>query len=129
MEAYVTDHDGDGIPSYLEDINGDGEFSIADVDDDTVTHDDVDGDFIPNYFDTDDDGDGVSTFNELEPKEYTVDTTINEEEPVLEFEREFEISRSETDGVITINTVAMIDSDNNGIDDYLDVDIVINYNE
>ncbi|MEP1487220.1 MAG: hypothetical protein ABJL44_05450 [Algibacter sp.] len=64
VQAYETDHDGDGIPSYLEDLNGDGEFSIADAEDETVTHDDTDGDFTPDYFDADDDDDGVPTINE-----------------------------------------------------------------
>lgn len=58
------DHDNDGVPSYLEDLNGDGEFTLADPEDDTVTHDDTDGDFIPDYFDSDDDGDGVLTIDE-----------------------------------------------------------------
>jgi len=55
-----NDHDGDGIPSYLEDLNGDGEFIVNfdNLDDDT------DGDGTPNYFDADDDGDGVLTINE-----------------------------------------------------------------
>lgn len=56
FETKVNDHDGDTIPSYLEDLDGDGEF--------TVDGDDTDGDFIPNYFDVDDDGDGVVTLNE-----------------------------------------------------------------
>ncbi|GAA4235809.1 FKBP-type peptidyl-prolyl cis-trans isomerase [Postechiella marina] len=128
MNAYVTDHDGDGIPSYLEDLNGDGEFTIADPDDDTVTHDDTDGDFTPNYFDADDDADGIATINELEPKTYTVDTNNGGTEPVLVANREFEISRTEEAGVITINTVTIMDSNNDGVDDYLDGEITINYN-
>ena len=56
-----NDHDGDGIPSYLEDLNGDGEF-IVNFDDLTdATDDDTDGDGTPDYFDADDDGDGVLT--------------------------------------------------------------------
>ena len=49
-----TDHDGDGIASFLEDVDGDGE----------PRNDDTDGDFIVNYIDADDDGDGVLTKNE-----------------------------------------------------------------
>ncbi len=64
LQMSENDHDGDGIPSYLEDLNGDGEFTIANPDDDTITHDDTDGDGVPNYFDNDDDGDGVLTINE-----------------------------------------------------------------
>lgn len=52
----VADHDGDGIPSYMEDLNG-NQFLM---DDDT----DIDG--IPNYLDDDDDGDGRLTKFEVE---------------------------------------------------------------
>ena len=55
-----NDHDNDGVPSYLEDVDGDGELN-----------DNTDNDFdnrtliqIPNYIDADDDGDGVLTINE-----------------------------------------------------------------
>ena len=64
LQMKENDHDNDGVPSYLEDLNDDGEFTIADPEDDTVTHDDTDSDNIPNYFDSDDDGDGVLTINE-----------------------------------------------------------------
>lgn len=65
LQMFENDHDGDGIPSYLEDLNNDGEFtvnveSLADVNDD-----DTDGDGIPDYVDTDDDGDGKLTKNEI----------------------------------------------------------------
>lgn len=49
-----TDMDRDGIPSIMEDIDGDGK----------PLNDDTDGDLIANLFDTDDDGDGVLTINE-----------------------------------------------------------------
>ncbi len=50
------DHDNDGIPSYLEDTNGDGYLT---------KEDDTDGDGIPNYRDIDDDGDGRLTRDEI----------------------------------------------------------------
>ncbi|WP_243472404.1 FKBP-type peptidyl-prolyl cis-trans isomerase [Winogradskyella sp. MH6] len=118
LQYNEVDHDGDGIPSYIEDID-------ANLD---VLDDDTDEDFAPNYVDLDDDGDGVNTFDELMSNTYTVDTNINEEEPVLD-EGEYEVSRSETAGIITINTVKVVDSDNNGTPDYLQEDIAINYNE
>lgn len=61
---FVNDHDNDGIPSYLEDLNGDGEYIVnyADLTDDT--DDDTDGDGTPNYVDSDDDGDGILTIYE-----------------------------------------------------------------
>nr|WP_298931054.1 FKBP-type peptidyl-prolyl cis-trans isomerase [uncultured Allomuricauda sp.] len=56
-----TDHDGDGIPSIDEDVNGNG----------FLYDDNTDGDDEPinvsfaNFQDADDDGDGVSTRNEI----------------------------------------------------------------
>jgi len=58
-----NDHDADGIPSYKEDLNNDGEFSINSQED-INDGDDTDNDGTPNYFDIDDDGDGVLTINE-----------------------------------------------------------------
>lgn len=49
-----TDHDQDGIPSILEDPDGDGD----------PRNDDTDGDGVPNYFDDDDDNDGRLTKDE-----------------------------------------------------------------
>lgn len=64
LQTAENDHDGDGIPSYLEDLNGDGEFTANFVDTTDETDDDTDGDTIPNYFDADDDGDGIPTIDE-----------------------------------------------------------------
>lgn len=53
----ANDHDIDLVQSFLEDIDGDGD----------VFNDDTDNDNIPNFFDTDDDGDGVLTrFEDLD---------------------------------------------------------------
>ncbi len=52
-----SDHDGDGILSIFEDINGNG-FLFDD-------EDDTDADNFVNYFDADDDGDGTSTRDEI----------------------------------------------------------------
>ncbi|MDN3725317.1 hypothetical protein QRD02_13090 [Aequorivita sp. SDUM287046] len=52
----VLDHDGDGIDSYLEDLNENG----------TLYDDDTDADGVLNYLDTDDDGDGRLTKFEIE---------------------------------------------------------------
>ena len=120
LQTSQNDHDNDGIPSYLEDLNGDTELTIDD--------DDTDGDLLPDYFDADDDGDGILTINELVPTVYTIDTNQGEQEPVLEV-GEFEISRSDDAGIITINTVKIVDSNNDGINDYLDENITINYND
>lgn len=49
------DHDGDGIPSYMEDLNNNG----------YLMDDDTDNNGIPNYLDNDDDGDGTLTIDEI----------------------------------------------------------------
>ncbi|WP_367774068.1 FKBP-type peptidylprolyl isomerase [Flavobacterium sp. WC2421] len=62
-ELQRLDQDGDGVPSYLEDLNGDGyvrSFATG-----IVNPDDTDGDGIPNFLDVDDDGDGYSTKREI----------------------------------------------------------------
>lgn len=119
LQVSRNDHDNDGIPSYLEDLNGDGEFTLDD---------DTDGDGIPNYLDADDDGDGIPTIRELKPRTYSVNTNVGEQEPVLEV-KEFEYSRTEAAGIITIKTFTAVDSNNDGIDDYLDKNIAIEYTE
>ncbi len=60
LQTSQNDHDNDGIPSYLEDVDGDG-----------LVFDNTDEDFssttglpIYNYLDSDDDGDGILTINE-----------------------------------------------------------------
>ena len=50
-----ADHDGDGIPSFMEDRN----------EDENVENDDTDADRIPNYFDADDDNDRIPTREEI----------------------------------------------------------------
>jgi len=114
----VNDHDNDGIPSYLEDLDGDL----------NVGNDDTNGNSVVNYNDPDDDGDGVLTINELEPKSYTVDTNNGEQEPILG-SKEFEISRTDDNGVITIKTVTIMDSNGDGVDDYLDEGIKVDYSD
>ena len=52
---------GDYVSSYLEDINGDFD----------LFNDDTDGDLTPDFADTDDDGDGTNTANEVEVTKYT----------------------------------------------------------
>lgn len=51
----IADHDDDGIPSYMEDLNGNQ----------YLLDDDTDGDGIPNYLDEDDDGDRRLTRDEI----------------------------------------------------------------
>lgn len=51
----IADHDEDGIPSYMEDLNGNQ----------NLWDDDTDGNGVPNYLDDDDDGDGRLTKDEI----------------------------------------------------------------
>ncbi len=112
-----NDHDNDGIPAFIEDIDQDGELITVDG----LADDDTDGDFTPDYFDADDDGDGIPTRDELESITYTIDTNQGEEEPNFEGSLiEFVQRRSETNGVITIKTKKLIDANNSGTWDYLD---------
>ncbi|WMI70013.1 FKBP-type peptidyl-prolyl cis-trans isomerase [Mangrovimonas sp. YM274] len=53
-QTEVNDHDSDGVPSYLEDLDGDKD----------LYNDDTDGDEVPNFLDVDDDGDDVLTKHE-----------------------------------------------------------------
>ena len=59
FQTEIGDQDNDGVPSVLEDINGNG----LEEDDDT------DSDNQSNYFDPDDDGDGRPTREEIEINE------------------------------------------------------------
>ena len=62
-KSVEADHDRDGIPSYLEDINNNGR--LNDRIDGENLGDDTDGDNIPNYLDRNDDGDTVLTRDEI----------------------------------------------------------------
>ncbi|MEM0577065.1 FKBP-type peptidyl-prolyl cis-trans isomerase [Flavobacterium polysaccharolyticum] len=65
-EIQRNDQDGDGIPSYLEDLDGDGYmYSFTNTTlyptKPTTNLDDTDGDEVPDCFDVDDDGDNYTT--------------------------------------------------------------------
>ena len=55
LQVNEADHDGDGIPSWMEDLDGDGD----------LRNDDSDEDETPNFADSDDDGDGTPTRDEI----------------------------------------------------------------
>jgi hypothetical protein len=115
-QASPSDHDGDGIFSHLEDLDNNK----------NAYDDDTDDDNIPNFLDANDDNDTILTKNELVFKTYTVDTNQGEQEPVLAV-NEFEISRSETAGIITIKTVVIVDTNNDDVPDYLDKETKIDH--
>jgi FKBP-type peptidyl-prolyl cis-trans isomerase FkpA len=57
-----TDFDGDGIPSILEDLDGDGDLNNDNTDSETESF----NVFLANHYDTDDDDDGIDTIDEIE---------------------------------------------------------------
>lgn len=63
FEIQRLDQDADGVPSYLEDLNGDNYMKIVATG--VVNPDDTDGDGIPNFIDKDDDGDNYATAFEI----------------------------------------------------------------
>lgn len=67
-----ADHDRDGLPSYLEDIDGDR--LVLDANDDT------DQDSAPNYVDNDDDRDGTLTKDEITVNDINKDGFITLDE-------------------------------------------------
>lgn len=98
VEFTESDHDLDGIPSYLEDLNNNGD----------VIDDDTDEDFGPNFIDNDDDGDGVLTqYEDLEPD---MDLLVDSDE-------DGDPTNDIGDGDPTND-----DTDNDGIPNYLDTD-------
>jgi len=69
MILVPTDHDNDGVLSINEDIDGDG----------SPFYDDTDNDNIWNMYDSDDDGDGTLTINELDKNnDGIIDDTDND---------------------------------------------------
>ncbi|MBW4361234.1 FKBP-type peptidyl-prolyl cis-trans isomerase [Flavobacterium taihuense] len=60
------DHDGDGIPSFQEDLGGD---MYVNTTVNGVLTDDTDGDGTPNFLDFDDDGDNYATRGEIKDKD------------------------------------------------------------
>ncbi len=110
------DHDDDGVPTYVEDLNGDH----------YLNNDDSDLDGVPNYLDVNDDNDPILTIDEenivivVYPPFFNGGT-----EPVLGV-NEYEVNRDVDDSVepniITITTATYTDTDLDGIPNYLDAD-------
>lgn len=132
LQTEENDHDNDGIPSYLEDLG-----PVPNID---VFDDDTDEDGIPNYVDIDDDGDGVLTINELSPQTYTQNDAeenfMSENEAqdyfnTLQSDSEFFVSivlNSET-LIYELRTLKVEDTNDNSIPDYLEEEVIVNYNE
>ncbi|WP_157805274.1 FKBP-type peptidyl-prolyl cis-trans isomerase [Confluentibacter citreus] len=121
LRMFQNDFDGDGIPSYLEDLNGDGEFTVNFENPNDPDDDDTDGDFNPDYADTDDDGDGILTRDEIEittvnkpTRQEVLDTPLQTDQVLLNK------IRKEQDGTYTGTILTLKDTDGDGIPDYLD---------
>ena len=123
FDRVLLDHDSDGIPSFLEDLNGDSD----------VLDDDTNEDTAPNLFDGDDDGDGINTIDEIESKSYTLDDagmpfTLREDAQfffdnstqIASDEVLIDIDYSNSNGTFTLITFRALDSNGNGTPDYLD---------
>ncbi|MCF6279607.1 MAG: peptidylprolyl isomerase [Flavobacteriaceae bacterium] len=106
--SMAADHDEDGVVSNDEDIDNDGD----------VTNDDTDEDLIPNYVDTDDDGDGVLTEDEVVNGDTDSDGTLDyldtddDGDGVLTKDEDTNNNGDPTDD----------DDDDDGIPNYLDAD-------
>ncbi|WP_100609864.1 FKBP-type peptidyl-prolyl cis-trans isomerase [Confluentibacter lentus] len=121
LRMFQNDFDGDGIPSYLEDLNGDGEFTVNFENRNDPNDDDTDGDLNPDYADTDDDGDGVLTKDEIEvttvnkpTRQEVLDTALLTNQVLLN-----KITKQQN-GTYTGTIITFPDTDSDGIPDYLD---------
>jgi len=116
----LFDHDNDGVFSYLEDINNDGD----------NFNDDTDGDGRPDFLDIDDDGDGVLTKDEIVQNTYTENSDMQPFTTYESAEAYFNENAApgellysiidNNDGTFTLKTVIYTDSNGNGTPDYLD---------
>ncbi len=107
-----NDDDADGIPSFMEDLNNDGAF--------TIDFDDTDGDLIPDYVDIDDDGDGKLTSKEITVTTYNEATREAIENLPLQSDEVLIKIKEELDGTFTGTVITLYDTDGNGIPNYLD---------
>jgi len=115
LKVYGTeelDHDADGVPTYVEDLN----------DDHDLSNDDTDLDGNENYIDVNDDNDPILTREEVTNVYVIYD---GDADPAL-LTGEEEIDRvtdfTETPNKITITRRIYKDSDGDSIPDYLDPD-------
>ena len=105
-----TDYDLDGVPSNIEDLDGDGD----------GINDNTDGDSLVNFIDNDDDGDGVLTRDEVVKLDYNYGTLVEAEAHILNSDEILISIVAENDGTFTVNIVQLVDSNSDGTPDYLD---------
>lgn len=114
MQSETNDHDSDGIPSYLEDINLDSD----------LFNDDKDANTFPNFIDQDDDGDGTITADEIKIESYSDPSraALQTQLDALELTSNQFLSpiKQNTDGTYSANRVTLVDTNGNDIPNYLD---------
>jgi len=116
-----NDNDNDGVPNYEEDLNHNGD----------LTDDDTDFDTIPNYLDSDDDGDNVDTSVErTATQNRNPNVFIDTDNDLIE---NYLDDDDDGDGVLTINEdynnngdPTDDDTNFNGIPDYLENSVALN---
>ncbi|NMH86437.1 FKBP-type peptidyl-prolyl cis-trans isomerase [Flavivirga algicola] len=120
LQTSQNDHDNDGIPSYLEDADGNGDL-FDNTDEDFTSA--ANGFLVPiyNYQDTDDDGDGILTRDEITittenraTREAVKSITLESNQKLVNYIVE------EEDGTFTGTIITFTDTDGDGTPDYLD---------
>ena len=107
----LADNDNDGIINFREDINEDGE----------AFDDDSDSDGIPDFIDTDDDGDGVLTRDE-NPDPNGDGNLADAQDTDGDGTPDYLDTDDDDDGKLTVDESKTNDADEDGTPDYLDPD-------
>jgi hypothetical protein len=114
MQTESNDHDSDNIPSYME-VSDSNEYDLYGFD--------TDDDIAPNFLDIDDDADGTITSEEIQIEAYS-DTTLSGLQTTLNtidlLSNQFLSSISSANGTFNANLITLVDSNQNGIPNYLD---------
>ena len=114
MQTESNDHDSDNIPSYME-VSDSNEYDLYGFD--------TDDDIAPNFLDIDDDADGTITSEEIQIEAYS-DTTLSGLQTTLNtidlLSNQFLSSISSANGTFNANVITLVDSNQNGIPNYLD---------
>jgi len=116
LQTETADHDFDNIPTYMEVVEQGG-LNLYDKD--------TDGDLIPDFNDSDDDGDGTLTKNELGVETYTESTKEALEAILdnldLDANQLITPIKYNTDrNNFTANLITLVDTNENGTYNYLD---------
>jgi hypothetical protein len=122
----TPDADGDGIANEDEDINNNG----------NLNDDDTDGDGIPNYLDSDDDGDTVQTIDEttgigagiVAPTYEYIDTDGDTIENYLDNDDDGDGTLTKNEDYNNNGTPLDDDTNSNGIPDFLDDAVFLSVN-